>query len=188
MNPRIFVSFAALAIAACTSLPDPAATVSVPDELKPNANETLTMIASAKGVQIYQCRATNEQAGSYGWVFVAPEADLFDASGNKIGRNFAGPSWEAVDGSKIVGTLKGGHDAPQADAIPWLLLATKSVGSKGSLSKVTGVQRVNTVGGVAPKAGCSQSEVGVVARMPYTAEYRFLAEKNPYTWSTIQGY
>ena len=63
------------------------------------------------------------------------------------------------------------------DAIPWLLLAAKSVGSEGSFSKVTSVQRVNTVGGLAPKAGCSQAAVGTPARIGYTADYYFFTIK-----------
>jgi len=63
------------------------------------------------------------------------------------------------------------------DAIPWLLLAAKSVGSEGSFSKVTSVQRVNTVGGGAPKAGCSQAVVGTPARIDYTADYYFFTTK-----------
>lgn len=59
------------------------------------------------------------------------------------------------------------------DAIPWLLLAAKPAGAEGSFSKVTSVQRVSTVGGVAPKGGCSQAAAGTLARINYTAEYRF---------------
>ena len=73
--------------------------------------------------------------------------------------------------------MKASTDAPQADAIPWLLLVTKSVGSQGSFSKITSIQRVNTVGGVAPKTGCSQSTLGTNARIPYAADYYFLTEK-----------
>jgi Protein of unknown function (DUF3455). len=58
-----------------------------------------------------------------------------------------------------------------------LLLDTKSVGSQGSFSKITSIQRVNTVGGVAPKTGCSQSTVGTTARIPYAADYYLLTEK-----------
>ena len=166
-----------LLVAACASLQKPTPTVNVPDKLKPRANESLAMIVPAKGVQIYECREKKDQAGVYEWAFVAPEADLFDASGKKIGRHYAGPHWESIDGSKIAGTLKESADAPQAGAIPWLLLITKSVGSQGSFSKITSVQRVNTAGGVVPKTGCSQSTVGTTARIPYTADYYFLTEK-----------
>ena len=63
------------------------------------------------------------------------------------------------------------------EAIPWLLLAAKSVGSAGSFSKVTSIQRVSTVGGVAPAAGCSQAAAGTPARINYTADYYFFAAK-----------
>ena len=75
------------------------------------------------------------------------------------------------------GAVKERVDAPQGDAIPWLLLQAKSVGSPGSFSKTTSVQRVNTVGGVAPKSGCSESAVGTAVQVPYSADYYFLAEK-----------
>ena len=135
------------------------------------------MIVPAKGVQIYRVPSKKDQAGAYEWAFVAPEADLFDTNGSKIGRHYAGPHWESTDGSKIAGMVKANSDAPQADAIPWLLLVTKSVGPQGLFSKITSIQRVNTVGGVAPKTGCSQSTVGTNKRIPYTADYYLLTEK-----------
>jgi len=166
-----------LLVAACASPQPPRSMVTVPDKLKPGANESLAMIVPAKGVQIYECRARKDQAGEYEWAFVAPDADLFDARGNRTGRHYAGPHWEATDGSKIMGTVKERADAPVADAIPWLLLAAKSVGSEGSFSKVTSIQRVNTVGGVAPKTGCSQAALGAPARINYTADYYFFTNK-----------
>ena len=177
MYRKLIASSLPLLVAACAGLGKPTPMVNVPDKLKPPANETLAMIVPAKGVQIYECRAKKDQAASYEWAFVAPEADLFDTSGKKIGRHYAGPHWESADGSKIAGTVKASNDAPQADAIPWLLLVTKSVGPQGSFSKITSIQRVNTVGGVAPKTGCAQSTVGTTARIPYTADYYLLAEK-----------
>jgi Protein of unknown function (DUF3455) len=177
MYRKFIVSSLPLLVAACAMLQKPAPTVNVPDKLKPPANESLAMIVPAKGVQIYECRAKKDQAGAYEWAFVAPEADLFDTNGNKIGRHYAGPHWESTDGSKIAGTVKANSDAPQADAIPWLLLVTKSVGPQGSFSKITSIQRVNTAGGVAPKTVCAQSTVGTTARIPYTADYYLLTEK-----------
>ena len=163
----------AVLVAGCATSQPPRATVTVPDKLKPGANESLAMIVPAKGVQIYECRARKDQVGGYEWAFVAPEADLFDARGSRIGRHYAGPHWESTDGSKILGTVKERADAPVADAIPWLLLAAKSVGPEGVFSKVTSIQRVSTAGGVAPKAGCSQAAVGTPARINYTADYYF---------------
>ena len=174
---KVTVLLLALFAAGCASTLASRSTAQVPDKLKPGTNESLAMIAHAKGVQIYECRASKDQAGSYEWAFVAPEADLFDAGGNRIGRHYAGPHWESTDGSKLLGALKERADAPAADAIPWLLLTVKSVGSEGSFSKVTSIQRVSTVGGVAPKAGCSQAAAGTSARIHYTADYYFFIRK-----------
>ena len=85
----------ALFVAGCASAQASRTAVQVPDQLKPGAHESLAMIASAKGVQIYECRARKDRPGDYEWAFVAPEADLFDARGNRIGRHYAGPHWEA---------------------------------------------------------------------------------------------
>ena len=143
-------------------------TAQVPDSLRPGARESLAMVVPAKGVQIYECRAEK-------WVFVAPEAELFDRSGKKIGSHYAGPHWESADGSKIVGAVKARADAPKADAIPWLLLSAKSVGAAGAFSDVTSIQRVATTGGLSPAGGCSQN--GMTARVPYTADYYFFTSK-----------
>jgi hypothetical protein len=159
--------------AGCAGVQLPRSAVEVPDKLKPGANESLAMIVPARGVQIYECRARKDQPGGYEWAFVAPQADLFDAGGRRIGRHYTGPHWESTDGSKILGALKERADTPAADAIPWLLLTAKSVGPEGAFSKVASVQRVNTVGGVAPEAGCSQAAAGTSARINYTADYYF---------------
>jgi len=174
---RITAFLLVLLGAACASPQSPTSMAKVPDKLIPGANQSLTMIVPAKGVQVYECRARKDQVEGYEWAFVAPEADLFDARGNRIGRHYAGPHWESTDGSKILGTVKERADAPVVDAIPWLLLAAKSVGSEGSFSKVTSIQRVSTVGGVAPKAGCSQAAAGTPARINYTADYYFFTAK-----------
>jgi uncharacterized protein DUF3455 len=166
-----------LLVGACASPRQPTSTLNVPDKLKPAVTESLSMIARAKGVQIYECRAKKDQPGGYEWAFVAPEADLFDARGKKIGRHYAGPHWESTDGSKILGAVKERAEAPTSDAIPWLLLTAKSVGPDGSFSKVTSIQRVNTAGGVAPAAGCSQAAAGTPARINYTADYYFFTAR-----------
>ena len=163
---------APLAIAACGT-PQLA---QVPQQLKAGPEEALAMVVPAKGVQIYECRLRKDRSG-YEWAFVAPEAELFDSRGKRIGRHYAGPHWEAADGSKIVGAVKERADAPAADAIPWLLLGAKSVGVAGSFSKVTNIQRVNTVGGVPPKSGCTEAHAGASARIDYTADYYFFIRR-----------
>ena len=174
----IFIGIVVLVlfVAGCASM-QYAPAAEVPENLKPAANESLAMIVPARGAQIYECRASKDRAGEYDWAFIAPEAELFDASGTKkIGRHFAGPHWEAADGSVVQGVTKARADAPDANAIPWLLLTAKSVGKEGSFSRVTSVQRIHTVGGVAPK-GCFEAEAGMRLRIGYSADYVFYAPK-----------
>src|SRR5258706_1682257 len=149
----------------------------VPDNLKPPAGEVPMTTVPAGGVQVYECRAKKDDPTAAEWAFVAPEADLFDAAGKPVGRHYAGPHWEAADGSRIVGSVKARADAPQAGAIPWLLLATKPDGGNGWVSKVTSIQRVRTVGGVAPAEACTSAQFGKTARVPYTADYVMYAAR-----------
>jgi hypothetical protein len=158
--------------------PEPAPTVAVPYKLVPPANETLALVFPAGGVQIYECGAKEDKAGQYEWQFIAPEADLYDAHGAKVGRHFAGPHWELADGSRVVGTVKERADAPSSGAIPWLLLSAESDGPSGAFSKVTSIQRVHTAGGVAPESGCSEATLGKQVRVNYTADYYFFTRKS----------
>src|SRR6188768_2653338 len=159
-----------LVLAACASQPVDS---SIPATLVPADGKVVESLA-ARGVQIYECKAN--AAGGQAWAFVAPEAELFDAQGRQVGKHYAGPHWEALDGSKIVGTVKTRSDAPDASAIPWLLLDAKSVGANGRFSKVTSVQRINTAGGLAPATQpCDAKSLGAKSRVSYTADYVLLA-------------
>jgi len=110
-------------------------------------------------------------------VFVEPVATLFaDASYHeKLGIHYAGPTWEANNGGKVAATRLQAC-SPDPAAIPWLLLQTTSTDGPGILSLVTYIQRVNTKGGLAPTA--PGASVGVVAEVPYTAEYYFYRARN----------
>ena len=172
----LVASSLALLAAGCAA-PRQEKALAVPEKLNPGAYESLAFVAPAKGVQIYECRASKNAPGSYEWAFVAPEADLMETSGKRIGRHYAGPVWEAADGSKVQGALQARADAPAANAIPWLLLGTKSIGPNGAFSNVTRIQRLNTSGGVAPSSGCSYAAVGTPARVGYTADYYFFTAR-----------
>lgn len=147
--------------------------IRVPPHLQP-AGETVSFTLGAIGVQVYDCRAKAGAPGQHEWAFVAPEADLFDSSGKRAGRHYAGPHWEAADGSKVLATVRQRADAPRPDTIPWLLLSARPAdGPRGVFSPVTSIQRLNTVGGGAPRSGCTQATAGTQARVYYTADYVF---------------
>lgn len=162
---------AALFVAACAGI----APMAVPDQLAPPAGERLALMAAARGVQIYECRAGKEAGSAPQWVFVAPEAELIDARGRPAGTHGAGPYWQAADGSRVIGKVSARADAPTADAIPWLLLSTASTGKPGVFGSVSSIQRINTVGGLAPAAGCNAETLGRQARVGYRADYRFFS-------------
>ena len=157
---------------ACSSQKVAIAPPSTPDNLKVPTGQTLLLKGSATGVQIYECKAKVDKANQFEWTLKAPEADLFD-KGKKIIKHYGGPTWEALDGSKVIGSVKAKADAPTTDTIPWLLLQAKSNEGNGSLSKVTYIQRVETTGGKAPTQGCNQASVGKLSRVNYTADYFF---------------
>lgn len=149
-----------------------ASELSLPGEITPAPASSAQTLA-ARGVQIYECRAAAEPYSPTKWTLVAPEAELFDGDGKRVGRHFAGPHWEADDGSRIVGRVKARADAPQRGAIAWLLMSTTSVGALGRFSGVTQVQRIHTVGGMAPTAACTAGAHGDPVRVPYSADYVF---------------
>ena len=156
----------------CASI-DPGMASMVPEKLEAPATQTLAVVAQASGAQIYECNATKSDPVRFEWVFKAPEAELFDNTGRKIGRHYAGPTWEADDGSKVVGEIKARDDGPDVNAIPWLLLSATVIKENGRFGKTQSVQRVNTVGGKAPADGCNQAQLGKVARVAYRATYNF---------------
>ena len=119
---RFLVYVAALGLGACAGMH-----VRIPAALDPPPGEKLAMVLRAEGVQVYECRARQEADG-FEWAFVAPEADLFDRQGRRLGTHGAGPYWQAKDGSLVIGTVKARADAPARQAIPWLLLSTASGG------------------------------------------------------------
>jgi hypothetical protein len=143
----------------------PSIALDIPAKLTPPADTGVIGAYTAKGVQIYVCAVHGAVTE---WTFKAPEAQLVDAKGAAFAKHYAGPTWEAADGSKITGKVLETAPAPTAGAIPWLLLSAEPVG-QGVLASARFVQRVNTAGGVGPTGGCPAA--GTEQRVPYTAEY-----------------
>jgi hypothetical protein len=142
----------------------PSLTLAVPD------GNSLAFDFPASGVQIYACQQTAPDA--FAWVFLAPEATLFNPGGQVAGIHFGGPSWQADDGSTVVGARVAAFTV-DATAIPWLLLRAASHDGDGRMTKVSYIQRLDTAGGIAPTGGCDATSVGAVANVPYTATYYF---------------
>jgi hypothetical protein len=145
-----------------------------PAELQVPPNSSLVLKARGKGVQIYECANKPEEAGAFAWKLKAPEADLFDDRGQKAAHHFAGPTWQATDGSSALGSVIAKADAPDPQSIPWLLLKTTAKGP-GVFARVLHVQRLDTSGGKPPASGCdaAQAKAKAETRVPYEATYYF---------------
>jgi hypothetical protein len=144
-----------------------------PEELRPPVDQVLKLEALATGVQIYECSANKDQPERFEWVLKAPEAELSDRTGRKVGRHYAGPTWQSADGSGVVGEVKARAAGPDPSAIPWLLLSAKSNSGNGVFSQIKSIQRLQTVGGKAPSEPCGQANAQQVVRVPYKASYYF---------------
>jgi hypothetical protein len=170
----MMVRFLLLA-AGLSILTGPSQSIADPSSLSPPAESRLLLRAVAEGVQIYTCAV---QGSAAVWTLKAPEAVLHDATGKQvIGKHFAGPSWQANDGSTVVGEVAARADAPAGDAIPWLLLRARSHSGARQFAEIDFVQRIDTVGGLAPPGGCEPGTQGNEARVPYSATYMFYAAR-----------
>ena len=130
--------------------------------------ETVVLSVHAEGAQVYECKVSSD--GKLAWVFREPIATLF-ADGKTIGRHYAGPNWEHIDGSAVVGKVTGNAPGAMADDIPWLKLQVVSSRGSGVLTGVTTVQRINTKGG---KIDGACDKAAAFKSAPYSAEYVFL--------------
>jgi hypothetical protein len=167
-----FPTLVFLAVIGCASAPT-ANAPEIPASLRPPAGEMLFLEARASGVQIYRCALKPGQPATYEWVFQGPEAALVDRSGHSLGKHYAGPTWESNDGSSVVGEVTARDPGPNATAIPWLLVSAKTTSGSGTFTVTTSIQRVRTMGGVAPPEACSASNAAQNVRVPYTATYYF---------------
>jgi hypothetical protein len=130
--------------------------------------ETAVATLHAEGAQVYECKAGAD--GKLAWAFREPIATLL-ADGKTVGRHYAGPSWEHMDGSAVVGKAVGNTPGKSAADIPWLKLEVTAHRGSGTLTGVTTVQRINTQGGVHSGA-CDKA--GAFHSAPYAADYVFL--------------
>ena len=128
----------------------------------------------AEGAQIYQCKPDSEKYPSepraLTWQFREPIATLI-VGGKSIGRHYAGPNWDYIDGSGVRGRVVTSAPAATSNDIPWLEIEVVEHRDDGILSDATTVQRINTKGGLA-QGPCEPA--GAYLSVPYSAEYVFL--------------
>jgi hypothetical protein len=161
----------------------------VPTNLEVLAGNKPFLLGHATGTQNYICLP---EGTGFAWVFVGPQATLFNDNETQIITHFLSPNpdedgvaratWQhSRDTSTVWAKMiefSSDPDFVEPGAIPWLLLHVvgADVGPIGGhrLTETTYIQRVHTSGGVVPTTGCAQaSDVRMRAFVPYTADYVF---------------
>jgi len=176
----------------------------VPGRLQPPEGNEAFLIGHAFGSQDYVCAASGSGVA---FVLTTPEAVLFDNPARRVINHFFSPNpveggtiratWQSTRDSSVfwgqldkAATFQSDPDFVAPDAIAWLLLSRAGVlegsGIGDNLAVATFVQRVNTVGGLAPSIGCnSPDDINKTAFVPYEADYVFF--RNPTVTTALPG-
>lgn len=165
------IAFSALLVAASASFAA-VDNASLPEPVRVPAGNSIKLESMGTGEITYECREKKDMAGAFEWAFVAPVATLWDMQQQAIGKYYGGPTWEAMDGSKVTG--KQVAIAPAASGnIPLQLVKADPAMGSGAMTGVTYIQRLETKGGVAPSAICNAAAAGTKQQVGYQAKYVF---------------
>lgn len=173
--PLVIFASQALLAASALAMPDNG---SLPEPIRAPAGHSATLWTVGIGQITYVCKEKTDQPGQAGWVFGAPQAELFDAQKKLVGRYFGGPTWEIQGVDQTTYSVKGKQVAvsPAGEAnIPLQLVQAAPQQNTGPLARVSYIQRLNTRGGIAPAAPCSMALIGQEQKVAYQADYVFYA-------------
>jgi Protein of unknown function (DUF3455) len=193
----LIASVTALGIAVTFALPTAAhaQTVTpppVPTDIQVPAGNEAFLLGHGVGSQNYAC-VPSPSIGHVNWTLFTPQATLFSDLGEQLITHFSSPNpdegetvrvtWEDSRDTSTVWARATGLATVSPTAIPWVRLQVvgRAIGPTGgnTLVGTTFIQRVNTVGGVAPPTGCSlPTDIGNKAFVPYTADYFFFRSSN----------
>jgi hypothetical protein len=181
------VSLGAAMQAQTERIPRPA----VPTNLEVSSDYKLFLKVHAVGTQNYIC-APAATATGLDWLFIGPQATLFNDSLQQIGTHFQSrnpikanaiqATWQhSGDTSAVWATRRDGSMDPAyvaPGAIEWLLLDVSgqqlgpTAGNKLTPSLL--IQRVNTAGGVKPPSSeCTAATLNSRKLVSYEADYYF---------------
>ncbi len=163
-------------ISACASSPmmmKPFDQAGLPAAVQVPAGNKVFWETVGVGEITYECRAKAGAAGQFEWVFVGPDAKLNDRGGKQVGKYYGPPAtWEGMDGVKLTATQVA--VAPgAAGSIPLQLVKANPASGMGMVSGTTYIQRVATMGGVAPATPCAAGNMGARQIVKYQADYIF---------------
>ena len=177
-------ALAASASAAQIEAPPVPSTLEAPEGNRPY------LVAHAYGTQNQVCLPRANGVG-LGWAFYGPIATLYNDQDEQILTHYLSPNpdqggaaratWQhSRDASTVWAVTHVDPVVVDPTAIPWLLL--RVVGDEpgldggDKLTRTTFIQRVNTVGGVAPSGDCAP--LGAKLFVPYETDYVFYRADN----------
>jgi hypothetical protein len=171
---KLTIVAAAITLSACASAPMmmKVDNATLPEPVRVPAGQKLMMSTTGVGEITYECREKKEMAGAHEWAFVAPVATLYSGDRKAVGKYYAGPTWEANDGSKVTGKQLAVSPAAPGN-IPLQLVKTEPAMGSGAMTGVSYIQRLNTKGGVAPAMACDAASKGKRQQVAYEADYVF---------------
>lgn len=167
----------------------------VPSNLVVPADQRAFLIAHAIGTQNYMCLPSASAPTGRAWTLVGPQATLFNERADQQLTHFLSPNpdeggvaratwqhsrdtsavWAVMDQS----STDAAYVAPGAIAWFRLRVVGKAEGSDGGgrITDTKWVQRVNTVGGMAPAAETCV-DIGARKFIPYEADYVFYKSRS----------
>ena len=174
MKKLSMIAAATIALSACASAPMMVKVdnASLPEPVRVPAGQKLMMSTTGVGEITYECREKKDMAGAHEWAFVGPVATLYSGDKKAVGKYYAGPTWEANDGSKVTGKQVAVSPAAPG-SIPLQLVKTDPAMGAGAMTGVSYIQRLNTKGGVAPAMACDAMSKGKRQQVAYEADYVF---------------
>jgi Protein of unknown function (DUF3455) len=147
--------------------------VNLPVAVQVPAGNKVAMETVGVGEITYACTPKKDMAGQFEWVFAGPDAKLNDRSGKQVGKYYGPPAtWESMDGSRLTGAQVAVSPS-SAGNIPLQLVKANPAMGMGVMSGVTYIQRVATMGGVAPAMPCDAGTAGSKQIVKYRADYIF---------------
>jgi hypothetical protein len=160
-------------------------TQSIPPEIQVPPEAELFLVGHGFGTQNYVCVPSG---AGVAFTLFTPQATLFDDDLQQITTHFFSPNpeenntiratWEHSRDTSMVWGAVTHQQVVREDSIAWLRVDVKGAASGptggNKLTPTKFIQRINTVGGLAPATECrGAKDIGNKAFVPYSADYLF---------------
>lgn len=151
--------------------PDMPPPAGAPVGLATPGGQTAYMVLIGSGQQRYACRAAPD--GTYAWTLVGPDARLYNADQQLVGRHGAGPYWAMGNDSRVTAAVVAHAPSDNPYSVDQLLLKADTEHATGQFAGTTYIQRLRTAGGAPSATGCDAAHGGATEEMLYSASYVF---------------